>query len=203
MESQPLRYQISDWHQLSQVKSNNSRDLKIIVSDFVQDNRLTGLRIQIYHKDFGVLFACITGAQGSLITENSENLIVEVTPQQILAELEKYGFLISFEPREHLPGTQLEYLMTLKELGYEKIRVLNVWHLEQTVKVFKWYVVAFSIKENTNWLNNGYAASESEFINALKNGSALNISAVSKTKRWSWSWLDYVANIDDVLADNA
>lgn len=203
MLSQPLQYNISDWHQLSGTKSNNSRDLSISVSDIIQDSRLTGLRIQLNHKHFGVLFACVLNAQGNMITEFNDNLVVEFTPEQILAELKKYGFLITFEPKEHLPVNQIAYLMSLKEMGYEKLRILNVYTYLNGVKQFQWYVVAFNIKENPTWLNNEYSPSEKEFITALKNGSALNISALSKTNKWSWSWLNYVANIDDILEDNA
>lgn len=203
MPSQPLQYNISDWHQLSDAKSNNSRDLSISVSDIIQDARLTGLRIQLNHTQFGVLFACVLNAQGSMVTEFNENLVVEFTTEQILAELKKYGFLITFEPRAHLPGNQIQYLMTLKGLGYDKLRIMNVYKYNiQGTKQFQWYVIAFNIHDE-NWLDNGYSISETEFMKALKDGRCINISAISKTQRWSWSWLDYVANIDDILEDNA
>lgn len=202
MSSQPLQYNISDWHQLSDAKSNNSRDLKICVSDIIQDNRLTGTRIQLNHTHFGVLFACVLKAQGTMVTEFNDNLVVEFTTQQILAELKKYGFLITYNPRAHLPGNQLEYLMSLHKLGYQKLRIMNVYKYVNGVKQFQWYVIAFNI-DDANWLNNGYAISETEFMNALRDGKCVNISAISKTNRWSWSWLDYVANIEDILEDNA
>lgn len=203
MSSQPLRYNISDWHQLSDTKSNNSRDLHISVTDIIQDARLTGLRIQLHHKSFGVLFACVLNAQGSMVTEFNDNLVVEFTAEQILAELRKYGYLITFEPRAHLPGNQLQYLMTLKRLGYDKLRIMQVYTYDITgTRQFQWYVIAFNIHDE-NWLNNGYSIPEKEFLDALKAGKCVNISAISKTQRWSWSWLDYVANIDDILEDNA
>lgn len=203
MKKIPLRYNISDWHQLKDVKSNNSRSLSISVSDFIQNEYLTGLRIQVIHDSFGVLFACMLNAQGTILNEFSENLVVEFTHKQILLELEKYGFLVTYNPRESLSGSQIEYLMSLKKLGYDKIRILNVWYIENGVKLFRWYVVAFNVDKNIDWLNNGYAPNEWEFTESLNNGSAVNISAISKTNCWSWSWLDYIANIDDILEDNA
>lgn len=132
----PLKYNISDWHQLKDVKSNNSRDLYILVSDLIQNDRLTGLRIQVLHKAFGVLFACILNAQGSIVSEFNNNMTLELTTKQIIGELKKYGFLVSYNPRNHLPGNQIEYLMTLKGLGYDKLRILNVWHIENGIKNF-------------------------------------------------------------------
>lgn len=203
MKNIPLRYNISDWHQLKDVKSNNSKSLYISVSDFIQNEILTGLRIQIIHESFGVLFACMLNAQGAIINEFSENLTIEFTYKQILKELEKYGFLVTYNPRKSLPGSQIEYLMSLKKLGYDKIRIINVWYIENSTKIFKWYIVAFNVDKNMDWLNNGYAPNEREFNKALNNGSAVNVSALSKSKQWSWSWLDYVANIDDILEDNS
>lgn len=199
----PLRYNISDWHQLTDVRSNNSRDLFITVTDFVQDKRLSGTRIQVNHRDFGVLFTCLVNAHGNMISELEENIIYELTPKQILLQLEVFGFFVTFEPKKHLSGNQISFLMTLKGLGYDKLRVLNVWYSENGVKVFKWYIVAFNIKQNPDWINNGYSPSEKEYATALQNGSAVNVSALSNEKHWDWSWLSYVANIDDILEDNS
>lgn len=198
----PLNYNISDWHQLADVHSNNSRDLFITVSDFIQDDRLFGTRIQVNHRNFGVLFACVVNASGSLVSEMNENIVYELTPKQILLQLEVFGFSVSFDPKKHLPKTQVKFLQTVSELGFDKIRILNVWHIENSVKFFKWYIVAFNVKDNPCWINNGYAPSEKEFEDSLKNGSAFNISEQGHIKHWDWSWLDYVANISDILEEN-
>lgn len=202
----PLRYKISDWHQLTKCKSNNSNKLKIEVSDFIQDNRLNGVRISIVHSDFGPLFTCVLNATGSIVDSLQDNITFEFTPIQILSELSKYGFLVTYKPVEVLPSSQLDYLITLSQLGYDKIRILNVYSYVGSTgdKSFKWYVVAFNADKNKYWLNNDYSPSDKEFVAAMKNGSAMNISGISKTKSWSWSWLyGYVANILDVLEDNA
>ena len=199
---QKLQYSISDIHQLSGAMSNNSRDLSISVTDFIQDDRLSGTRIQVRHNQFGVLFACVLNAHGTMVTEFNDNLTVEPTTAELLAELEKYGFLITYNPHKSLPINQIEYLVTLKGLGYDKLRVLNVYTYENGIKKFQWYVVAFNVRDKSNWINNGYSPSDKEFTDALKRGSAINISALSKTNNWSWSWLDFVADIDDILKDN-
>lgn len=199
----PLRYNISNWHQLSKVLSNNSRDLHITVSDMMQNDKLTGTRISVCHKDYGVLFACVLNATGSLVSQLNNETTIEFTPEQILSELQKYGFYVTFEPREHLPGAQLEYLMALTGFKFDKLRKLGIWHYENGVKVFRWCIVAFKVENHVDWINVGYEPSEEEFEKALRNGTAINISAISKINKWSWKWLDYVANIDDILEDNA
>jgi len=200
----PLKYRITDWRQLVDVKSNNSRALSISVTDFIQDKRLTGFRIQVNHTEFGVLFACVLQAQGSMVAFLSDNILVEFTPIQILAELEKFGFLVVYEPHRNLPSNQLMYLMKIRELGFDKIRVLNVHKTINGVPHFTWYVVVFNITQNPDWLNNGYSPSEREFFDALQNGSAINISAQQDSKRFNWSWLaGWVGDIGDILEQNA
>ncbi|MBP5433594.1 hypothetical protein [Ruminococcus sp.] len=197
---EPLRYVITDWHQLKNIKSNNSNQLSVRVADLLQSDILTGLRIQIYHEDYGPLYAAVLNASGSIVTEVNDNVVTEPSTEYILAELYKWGFIVEFEQALHLPQGQLDFLAELKTLGYDKIRILNVWHIEHGVKQFKPYIIVFNVEQNPVWLNNGYAASESEFMGALKNGSAVNISATTKANMWSWGFLyGYVMNIDDIL----
>lgn len=201
---QPLRYQISNWRQLPACKSNNSRELHIHVTEFVQNFILSGLRIRVDHDTLGTLFACVVGAGGNLISSSSDsNIPFELTPVQILSELEKYGFLVVYNPRSLLKGDQLQYLMTLQNLHFDKIRVLKVRHIGSDVVAYTKHIVAFNIKENPNWIDNTYSASDSEFSKALTEGSAISIDNISETQKYDWSWLDYVANISDILKDNA
>lgn len=202
MNTIPLRYHISDWHQLANVKSNNSRKLSIHIADLCQSDKLTGLRISIYHEDYGNLFTYILNANGQLLSD-CNGLRYGLSGNQILHELEKYGFLVTYSPAKRLCGDQITYLMNLKSLKFDKLRILSVWHIEDSVKVFNHYIVAFNIKCNESWLNNGYAASENQFGDALKSGSAVNITDISHINSWDWTWLDYVADIDDILRDNS
>lgn len=199
----PLRYEISDWHQLSKCQSNNSRDLKIHVTDFIQDERLQGLRICLKHRVFGTLFACVLDSKGSMISNFAPNMVYELTKDQILAELRKYGYLITFKEYNTLPGNQLQYLMTLDQLGYDKIRILSVWSIENGCRKFEPNIVVFKVEPHPQWLNAGYSASLSEFTDALVDGSALNITNISNTLNFQWDWLvNWVADIDDILSNN-
>ena len=198
-----LRYNISSWDQLSQCQSNNSTDLYITTSHIVQDSRLTGTVIKVNHRQFGTLFAYLVEGSGPLLSEDSTNHFFELTTLQILSELEKFGFVVTYNPRKHLDGDQLDYLMTLDKLNFDKIRILNVYQTHSDGSTaYTPTVVAFRVKENPDWINSGYSAPYREFITALDNGSAINVSKMSQDLNFRWDWLDYVASIHDILRDN-
>lgn len=199
----PLRYKISSLNQLPECMSNNSRQLHIRVAEIINDSRLQGTLVRLDHDDFGTLFACLVGGSGSLLSPDATNHFPEFTIQEILTELKKYGFEIYFNPEEALSGEQLSYLVTLNDLGFDKIRMLNVYeYLDSGALSFTPTVVAFKIDAHGDWLNNSYCATLSEFQRGLTNGTAINVSAISKEKKFSWSWLTFVANIEDILRDN-
>lgn len=198
-----LRYNISSWAQLTQCQSNNSTDLYITTCQIVQDSRLTGTLIKVNHSKFGVLFAYLVGGQGPLLSEDSTHTIFELTTSQILAELAKFGFIITYDVRANLDPDQLAYLTTLDQLQFDKIRVLNVYQqLTDGTYSYVPTVVAFRVQDNPKWIYYDHSVSQSELVEALSNGSAINISKISKDKEFRWDWLDYVASIQDILRDN-
>lgn len=201
--SNQLRYKIVDWHQLVDVQSNNSSDLRVRVTDFINDTRLSGTRISVVHKDFGTLFSCLINASGSLITDVNDNISFEFTTDQILEALSKYGFIVEYNQKSHLPEGQLTFLSSLQTLGYDKLRILDVYQVKYGEKQYKSYLVVFNIEQNPSWIDNMHIASESEFLEALRNGSAVNVSATNGANSWSWGWLNFVANISDILEENA
>lgn len=199
----PLRYRIVNWNQATQARSNNDPDLRIKVTDLINDERLTGHRIAIVHPNFGTLFSCVLNAHGTMITELSENVSLEPSTDQILAIMRKYGFDIIYKQISELPAKQLEFLRTLLTLGFDKIRILEVYTSIFGEREYKPYIIVFNVAQNPNWINIGHTASYKEFTDALANGSAVNISATSQANDWSWGWLDFVANIQDVLDENS
>lgn len=206
MSNKELVFKINDWHQLKDCQSNNSTHTRIVVSDFINDRRLSGTRISLIHDEFGVLFSCIVNASGGMVSEIDDNIIFELTPKQILSELHKYGYNIIYTGKLSLPGSQLEYLMTIRKLKFDKLRILNVYEYDNKTndKLFKWYVVAFNVDKNVFWLNADYSPSKKEFFQSIDNGSAINISALTKEHHWNWSWLaGYIADIDDILEENS
>jgi len=200
-----LRYNISNWDQLSKCRSNNSADLYITVDHVFNDNRLNGTIIRVTHSDFGVLFVCTVNSSGTILTPDPESgIIPEFTTDQILKELNKFGFDVTFNLEAGLSGEQLDYLMTLDALDFDKIRTLDVYTYDGIGnREFTQYIVAFNIEKCPKWIDQNYSVSEKDFLSALNSGGAMNLTYVSQTKQFNWSWLDYVANIEDIIRDNS
>lgn len=192
----PLRYNISDWHQAVECLSNTSAELKIIVSDLIQNNSLTGLKLSVVHTQFGPLFSYVVAAEGDLVDPSIDPMPTEL----ILRELARYGFDISYNQRAHLPGEQIQFLMILNDLHYDKIRLLTVVGSNGCDATT--YVVAFKIDGHPRWLDNRTSVYTAEFNKACADGTAFNISTISEAENYRWEWLDYVANIDDIIRDN-
>lgn len=204
----PLRYQISSWRQLPGCMSNNSKYLKLHVSDIFDEHALRGFRILLEHEKFGVLFATVINARGMIISPESfsaENgdTVHNIPNSEILAELAKYGFFIDFHPNKHLSGHHIEYLMAVHKLHFDKLRILNVWDASTGTKVYTRHIVVFKEEELDQWLNNAYSPSIKEFTYALTNGYAIDITHICCAPQFDWSWLNFVANIEDILRDNA
>lgn len=203
--SSALRYNISNWDQLSKCRSNNSADLYITVDHVFNDNRLNGTIIRVTHSDFGVLFVCTVNSSGTILTPDPESgIISEFTTDQILKELNKFGFDVTFNLEAGLSGDQINYLMTLDALGFDKIRTLDVYTYDGIGnREFNQYIVAFNIEKCSKWIDQNYSESEKDFLSALNGGGAMNLTYVSQTNQFNWSWLDYVANIEDIIRDNS
>ena len=203
--SNPLRYNISNWDQLTKCRSNNSADLYITVDHVINDNRLEGTIIRVTHSDFGLLFVCTINCKGTLLTPDPDSgIIQEFTTDQILAELKKFGFDITFSLESGLSGDQLDYLITVDALGFDKLRTLDVYTTDKLGnRKFSQYIVVFNIEKCPEWINNAFTVDEKSFLEALNNGGAMNLTNVSKTRQFDWTWLTYVANIDDIIENNS
>ena len=196
-KTRPLRYKISNWHQLNSCLSNTSQCLHANVSHII-DNCLHGIKIYVEHDTLGILFCCVVHSSGPLLEESVTGRVFELTPGQILEELRKFGFLIEYDPTSNLPGDQLQFLSTLNYLGYDKLRILAVKRL--IGEEFDVYPVVFQSSKLSNWLNNGYSPSNKEFTDAIKQGHCYNLTSVSETKHYDWNWLyGWVGSIEDVL----
>ncbi len=207
---QPLRYQISDWHQLTGCISNTAGpSLRIRVADFIIDqynDMISGTRIEVHHDSFGTLFACIVDGGGRMMNiRDGDYAPFELSPDQILSELEKYGFFVTYDKRANLSGDQLSFLMTISSLHFDKLRILKVrcFDRKTSQSYIENHIVVFKIKQNPLWIDNAFTEEQSNFIRSLKEGSAMDISTISESRKYDWSWLDYVANISDILKDNA
>lgn len=200
----PLRYKIYNWEQLSECKSNNSRDLHIVVTHVLDDDDFSGLKISVVHPKYGTLFSHVIQCSGSLVTDDEETGIPhEFSYDELIKELYKYGFDVEFSMRLKLPVSVVEYLMTIRSLKYEKLRIINVKeaYYDKDDVLEQYYIVAFMPHELSNWMNNLYMPSKTEFMDALVKGYACNVSKSPEGKHLNWSWVDGVLNIDDILEE--
>jgi len=203
MNQLPLRYRISNWTQLVNCKSNASRDLRIEVTNFIQNDKLRGLRIAVVHTDFGTLFATIIDPSGDIVVPDYVHTEDAITPATILNEIAKFGFYVTVAQHSNLSGQQIQYLMTLRDLHFDKLRRVSIESVKGSETDRKTIVIAFKIESNPQWLDNKYLIRKKELEYALYHGTAINISEISETQHYDWSWLDFVANIDDIIRDNS
>lgn len=202
--SNPLRYNISSWLQLPECRSNNSTDLYLTVNQVIDDgsHRLSGLVIYVKHTQYGTLFACLINAEGSLLTpDKNSGIIQEFSSDEILEILATFGFDITFHVNQHLGGDQIAFLMTVDELGYNKLRRLYVQ--DKPDGTYSEYIIVFNVdKCPAEWLNVNYMCGKKPFVDALLSSGAMNLTDLEQTKGFDWTWLTYVANIEDIIEDN-
>lgn len=203
MNNCPIRYRISTWLQLPRCLSNNSKDLKIRVTKFVGTEKLSGIRISVDHPAYGTLFSTIVNGGGCLLSKDSSDRYHSFTPTQILAELEKFGFLIEYDPILDIPGDQIEFLLTVNKLRhFDKVRILSVWDSSTGVKQFSDKIVCFHSLSVPNWIQSSYSPSKKEYTDAISSGHAMCLDDVSATNKWSWDFLvNFTANIEDIVYD--
>ena len=195
MTLKPLRYKISNWCQAKDCLSNNSNNLHIVVSDYLQNTSLSGTKVEIVHNKLGTLFAYIVDASGELVSDVGPML----TTTQVLKELARYGFLIEYDQKRYIDPKQLEFLKTLRALSFDKLRLLNV--VNPRTRQTTTCIVVFKIKYLPSWLDNTVSVYQKAFDVAVSDGYAFNVSTVSEAENYRWDWLDYVANIDDIIRE--
>lgn len=192
-----LRYRISSWHQLSKCQSNISNDLSIRVTDLIQDERLSGIKISVRHIEYEDLFTCLINSTGALVDDE----VAELSPDTIFEQLSRFGFLVSFSQKFDISKSQLDTITGIQKLGYDKIRVLNV--IDRVNNQYNSYIVAFLSSYNQNWLNNAYCSNTKELSDAVVSGQAICIQALSELNRYDWSWLyGYVLGVDDIISQH-
>ena len=201
--STPLRYNISNWFQLSECRSNTSVDLYITVKQIIDDgsHRLTGIAILVQHNQYGTLFACLVNADGSLIVKDENSgIISEFSTDDITKILATFGFDVTFHIHQHLSGDQIAFLMTVSELGYDKLRRLYVQ--DKPDGRYSEYIVVFNVEKCPDWIQLDFTCGKKPFVDALISSGAMNLTDLEQTKGFDWTWLTYVANIDDIIEDN-
>lgn len=180
-------------------RSNNSPDLKINVSTFMQNDEIVGKHVEVYHPIYETLFAYTITPKGGLITEFDDTTDVMHT-STLLNELKRYGFYVDYVEEFNLSSGQIDLLRTVSGLHYDKLRLVAV-HEDRDYDIVKNYIIAFNMKTHSQWLNSNYSPSRIEFNQALLDGSAFNISNMEYASQYNWSWIyNAVFDIDEILS---
>lgn len=201
--SAPLRYNISNWLQLAECKSNNSCDLYITVKQIIDDgsHRLQGINILVNHSQYGTLFACLVDSSGTLLSPDPvSGIIKEFTTDEILTELNKFGFDVTFEINQHLSGKQISFLMTVNDLGYNKLRRLYVQ--DKPDGHYSEYIVVFNVDKCPDWITPDFVCGKKPFVDALIHSGAMNLTDLEQTKGFDWTWLTSIVTIEDIIEEN-
>lgn len=198
-----LRYEISDWSEACECLSNSSRKLHITYDSVL--GKLTGGIVRVEHEDYGCLFAYLVQGSGSMLQPGPNGVLFELSNEEILMELEKYGFNIQLSTNVDVDDAQYQLVSSACALGMDKIRIMYVDN-EKSPLGDKYersaYIVAFKADKLSSWLSTSKACSRREFSKALIEGSAVNLSQVDGglNQGHNWSWLfDKVLTAESVL----
>ena len=195
-----LQYQISDWSQLTKCMSNNSPELKIKVSKYMQNRDIRGTKVEVFHPHYGTLLAYTIQPKGNLITDITDLDLDIMHSQTLLNELRRYGFYVDFVQEANLSSGQVALLRTIQGLKFDKIRLCSIRDLSANfTKSLR--VTAFNIQNHDQWLNSGYSPTKQEWDNAILDGSAFNVSGLDEAMKYNWDWLyNAVYDIDEILS---
>lgn len=200
-----LRYEIDSWDQITGCQSNNSPKLHLTY-DVALGRSLSGQIIRVEHDDYGCLFSYVVEAIGVDVSCSANGTVFQLTTDELLMELEKYGFIVKFSKCLQISDAQYQLLMSSQLLGMSKIRIMYVDMADKPAMPDecyerKPYLVMFKTDKLPMWLSNGKVCSKKEFANALANGYAVNLTECEGGLHGNdWSFLtDKVLNVSDIL----
>lgn len=148
------------------------------------------------------MFAAVIQGSGSLLSDKDEqgDDLPFFTTEQILKELERFGFYINYDVKSHLPDSTVQFLRNLLNLGYDKISKIVVdMRTTDGLKQVPLTVVFKSYLHNDDILVYGTRISSAQFNSKLIANSIVNITNEPDMK---WDWVTYIANIQDILNEN-
>ena len=201
--SQLLRYQISNWNQIVDCLSNNSRNLYITLSKVIDRPTISGQIIKVRHSKYGTLFAAILNGHGKLLNNCTEdNLPLPfMSTEEILTELQRFGFYITYDVKCHLPDNILDFLTTVDNLGYDKItKVCLETTFDNSSRLWLPTTIVMKSQFNDDLLTYGCKVTRKVFNKKLTDNVIMNIQNEPDMK---WDWVKYIANIEDILLENA
>lgn len=200
-----LRYEIDSWDEITGCQSNNSPKLHLTY-DVALGRSLSGQIIRVEHDDYGCLFSYVVEASGVDVSCAPNGTVFQLATDELLMELEKYGFIVKFSKCLQISDAQYQLLMSSQLLGMSKIRIMYVDMTEKRNRFDddyerRPYLVMFKTDKLPMWLSNGKVCSKQEFEDALAKGYAVNLTECEGGLHGNdWSFLtDKVLNVSDIL----
>ena len=141
---------------------------------------------------------------GRLISDTDEDGVVIpfLTTEEILKQIQKFGFIVEYNVRANLPGPVISYLMTMLNLGYVKITRIGVRTLNSDGSVYirSTVILMKDAPETLDLLRFDEVITISEFMHKLDLNVVVN---ATNEPGMNWDWLTYMANIEDLLQENS
>lgn len=193
-----LSYSIDSWDRLTECKSNKSSEYYIVVRDINCGSYMRSKMIHVHHSKLGCVFATTVGAIGTIVDPS----VPDMTRDEILKQLKRFGFNVKFSQKIDIPQSQLYKLRGLYDMGYDRIREVSI--VESSKQAYG-YIVAFrsGMNELDDWYNNWYSPSKKEFDSAICSGDAYVIKDTYRpsSDNSDWSWVHGVVyRLSDVLS---
>lgn len=140
---------------------------------------------------------------GQLISDKDERgrYLPFMTTNEILKQIEKFGFIVKYDVKRNLPGEVIAFLSKLYTLGYDKITRIIVQTKDNEGKLYDrpTVIVMKTSEYNDDLLTFGCKVSQNRFNRKLDSNTVIN---VTEEPGMTWSWLKYMANISDLLDEN-
>lgn len=202
---EPKYYAIDNWRQAANATSNVDPSLRIRYTQFCNSHIIEGGRLQVVHPEYGILFACLVNATGSLVDYDADAFL---NTESILLALRQLGFDIRFKINPKINADTRQFLESALQLGYTSVRWAIKKHLIQTnSKVYTGncihkgcveghvrVVICFDSNKRPEFLN--------QYIAPIKNfgGDILEVD-FSKNPHLDFSWLLLPMDIESILRE--
>ena len=199
-----LYYEIDEWPQICDCISNVSEKLHVTY-DVLLGRKISGGIVRVEHDDYGTLFAYLVDGSGDLLEPDSNGVVFELTTDEVLLELHKYGFNVRFSERIRFNRDQYQLLTSASLFGMDKIRLMfvdnGVFDLSKGYDR-KARLVLFDASNLSSWLDNQKTCTEKEFVDAIESGYAINVTkatgGIKPGNNWSFLY-EHIYNVCDLI----
>lgn len=153
---------------------------------------------------YGVLFAAMIEGEGIIITNEEDNdkgdLIPFMTTDEILKEIERFGFYVTYNVKSNLPSETVSYLATIDNFDFDKITRVSLQTLDKDGRGFHYAptVLIYDSTKNPDLIGYGMKLSRNKYVDKVTENSIINVTNIGI----SWDWVDSMYNIADILDEN-